>query len=86
VATKSLVIRVEVDHAVKAHNCQASKRHRLQRGDRRLKVRNGRSWDHYCVSCATNILARDLDKLRALLAQFASGSVSREEPTSLPRA
>ena len=85
-ATKSLVIRVEIDHALKAHNCQANNRHRLERGDRRLKVRNGRSWDHYCVPCATNILARDLAKLRALLAQFDSGSVSREEPASLPRA
>lgn len=69
-ATKSLVIRVELDHALKAHNCQANSRHRLERGDRRLKVKNGRSWDHYCVSCAINILARDLDKLRAILAQF----------------
>jgi hypothetical protein len=71
VATKSLVIRVEIDHALKAHNCQANNRHRLERGDRRLKVRNGRSWDHYCVACATNILMRDMGRLRALLTQFA---------------
>lgn len=69
-ATRSLVIRVEVDHALKAHNCQANARHRLERGDKRLKVRNGRSWDHYCVHCATGILTRDLMKLRALLSQF----------------
>jgi hypothetical protein len=71
VATKSLVIRVEVDHALKAHNCQANRQHRLERGDRRLKVRNGRGWDHYCVPCATNILMRDMGRLRALLTQFA---------------
>ena len=68
-ATKSLVIRVEIDDALKAHNCQANNRHRLQRGDRQLKVRNGRSWDHYCAPCATNILMRDISRFRALLTQ-----------------
>lgn len=72
-ATKSLVMRVQIDHALKAHNCQANARHRLEKGDRRLKVRNGRSWDHYCVPCATNILTRDMAKLRAFLAQFDNG-------------
>ena len=69
-ATKSLVIRVEIDCALKAHNCQANARHRLERGDRRLKVRNGRSWDHYCAECAANIVERDLLKLRAIRKQF----------------
>jgi hypothetical protein len=71
-ATKSLVIRVEIDHALKAHNCQANARHRLARGDKRLKVRNGRSWDHYCAGCAANILEGDLAKLRSLLLQFTA--------------
>ena len=35
-------------------------------GDVRLKVRNGRSWDHYCHDCALTILARDIVKLTAL--------------------
>ncbi len=65
-AVKSLVIRVEIDEALKAHNCQANARHRIEKGNRRLKVRNGRSWDHYCLSCATEILGRDITKLQAL--------------------
>ena len=65
-ATKSLVIRVEVDKALKAHNCQGNRRHRLERGDKRLKVRNGRSWDHYCVICAGNIIQRDIVELQNL--------------------
>jgi hypothetical protein len=67
---KSLVTRVEVDEAKKAHNCQANAAHRIERGDRRLKVRNGRSWDHYCVSCAVVILERDITELQTLQRSF----------------
>ncbi len=65
-ATKSLVIRVEIDQAKHSHYCQASKRHRISMGDSRLKVRNARSWDHYCISCAKIIVERDLAKLQQL--------------------
>jgi hypothetical protein len=70
-ATKSLVTRIEVDWAMKAHDCQANAKHRLQQGDKRLKVRNRRSWDHYCVTCAANIIQRDILKLQALQRQFS---------------
>jgi hypothetical protein len=67
---KSLLIRVEIDEVQRAHNCQASAAHRLVRGDRRLKVRKGRSWDHYCVSCAVAILQRDISELQELQRRF----------------
>jgi hypothetical protein len=67
---KSLLIRVEVDEAQKAHNCQANAAHRLERGDKRLKVRNGRSWDHYCAACAALMIQRDIAELQALQPQF----------------
>jgi hypothetical protein len=67
---KSLVIRVEIDEVRRAHNCQASAGHHLVMGDRRLKVRKGRSWDHYCVSCAVAILQRDISGLQELLGRF----------------
>lgn len=73
-ATKSLITRVEVDRALRAHNCQANHRHRLERGHARLKVRNGRSWDHYCVTCAKEILARDVARLTQLLGRFRTPS------------
>ena len=63
---KSLVIRVEVDVAKKAHNCQANARHRIERGDKRLNVRNGRSWDRYCLECASTIVVRDIHALQRL--------------------
>jgi hypothetical protein len=65
-ATKSLVTQVGVDIAGKAHNCQANARHRISKGDTRLKVRSGRGWDHYCRDCAVQIISRDIVKLTAL--------------------
>ncbi len=73
-ALKSLVIRVEFDEALNSHNCQANARHRIIKGNRRLKVRNGRSWDHYCISCAIGILAGDIKKLQALQNQCHQAS------------
>ena len=67
---KSLVTRVEMDVAQRAHNCQANARHRIERGDTRLKVRSGRSWDHYCLNCANTILQRDIEMLRSLAVRF----------------
>lgn len=63
---KSLLDRVEIDQAGKAHNCQANARHRIEKGEKRLKVRNGRSWDHYCLECAKTIVARDIAALQAV--------------------
>jgi hypothetical protein len=67
-AIKSLVVQVGVDVAGKSHNCQANSKHRIAMGEVRLKVRNGRSWDHYCRACAETIIARDLEKLTVLRA------------------
>jgi hypothetical protein len=74
-AVKSLLAQVRIDTAKHAHNCQANERHRIERGDVRLKVRNGRGWDHYCKACAGTIIARDLTKLAEL---------QRMEPTPEP--
>jgi len=63
---KSLVIRVAVDTALKSHDCQASGAHRINKGDVRLKVRNGRSWDHYCKTCAKAMIAQSIQKLTEL--------------------
>lgn len=65
-AIRSLVDQVQIDRALHAHNCQANAKHRIQKGDVRLKVRTGRSWEHYCVLCAQKIIERDIEKLTAL--------------------
>ena len=67
---KSILQRVKVDCALKAHNCQHNAKHRLERGDKRLKVWNDRSPDHYCVKCALSIIDRDIEKLQHLAEQL----------------
>ena len=54
---KSLIIRCEIDVAQRAHNCKGNARHRIEKGDRRLKVRYKRTWHHYCLQCA-NVIVR----------------------------
>jgi hypothetical protein len=63
---KAIVIRVEIDQAKRSHNCQANAGHRIPAGDTRLNVRNGRSWDRYCLSCARTIIERDIAGLQEL--------------------
>ena len=67
---KSIIQSVEVDEAQKAHNCQHNKSHRLERGDKRLKVWDQRSPEHYCVTCALDIIARDIAKLQEIEKQL----------------
>lgn len=69
---KSFLLSIQVDEVLKAHNCQNNARHRLNRGDKRLKVPNGRGHDHYCVDCATTFIQRDMERLRSLLKELSS--------------
>jgi hypothetical protein len=69
---KSLVLHVEIDEARRAHGCQANANHRIQKGDKRLKVRNGRTWDHYCAKCAEAMIQRDIVELKGLQGEFSS--------------
>lgn len=64
---RSLVERISFDRALRAHDCQASAKHRVSKGELRLKVRNGRSWDHYCLACAQQILRKDVAYLKMML-------------------
>lgn len=67
---KSIIQRIEIDQAKKAHNCQHNQRHRVERGDRRLKVSSDRSAEYYCIACARGIIERDIATLRDLAVQL----------------
>jgi len=77
-AVRSILVQVGVDHAGKAHNCQANAKHRIEKGDLRLKIRNGMGWDHYCKSCANQIVAKAFQRLREL------EPMTPTEPSSVP--
>ena len=63
---RSIVARVELDRAKRAHNCQANARHRIERGDLRLNVRMGRGWDRYCIRCAQAIVGGGIARLESV--------------------
>lgn len=63
---KSLLPNAVVDQAKKAHPCQHNPRHRLERGQKRLKVRVGRTYEHFCAECSIDTIERDIAKLQAL--------------------
>lgn len=65
-ATKSLIETVRIEIALKSHNCQANQARRVNKGDVRLKVRDGLGWAHYCKDCALKIIAKDIEKLNRL--------------------
>lgn len=67
---KSIIQRVEVSEAKKAHNCQHNPNHRIERGDKRLTVLNQRSREHFCINCALDIIERDIAKLHGLAEQL----------------
>jgi hypothetical protein len=71
---KSLLPNVVVDEVKHAHNCQHSAAHRLGQGDKRLKVRVHRTYEHFCSACALDIIERDVAKLQALAVQLREGA------------
>ena len=64
---KSLLVRMEITEAGRAHDCRYNKRHRIAKGVRRLTVRS-KDGDkhHYCLSCAKEFVAHSLDDLMKL--------------------
>jgi len=69
---KTFVKNVKIDFAQKAHNCKHSKAHRIQRGDKRVGVKEGRSTQYYCVACASMSLKADIERLEQLRAEVGA--------------
>ena len=63
---RSLVIFAKPDEAKKSHGCHGNAQHRIKMGEKRLKVKNDRSWNHYCLKCARRIVEGDIVKLQKL--------------------
>lgn len=79
---RSLLTYTEIDVALKSHDCQGNKRHRISRGDARLKVREARGWDHYCLTCAKTIVQRDIVCLREVATKLETTGPSQGETAS----
>lgn len=63
---KSLLKKLSVDVAQRSHNCQHVPSHRIQQGEKRLKVTKDRTNEHYCVLCAVESIDASIRKLQEL--------------------
>ena len=79
---KSLITRVYVDEAKRSHNCQSNDKHRIERGKIRLKVKNQRSWNHYCMECGKRILQNDIALLEKILNRLNKPPIKQESDSS----
>jgi hypothetical protein len=60
---------MEWTHAGRAHDCRFNKKHRLEKGQRRLTIKSDGDEHHYCVACAKTFLVGDIKRLQVLLEQ-----------------
>lgn len=67
---KSTVKGLKIEVAERAHNCRYNKSHRIERGDTRLSISEGRSSLTYCKQCAIAFLEADLAKLGGMLEEI----------------
>ena len=63
---KALILSMVVDRAGASHNCRFNEKHRIQKGALRLKVREGRSYLHYCPECGSRFLEAAIDQAEKL--------------------
>ncbi len=57
---KSFVKSISIEKAKKAHNCQHNSKHRILAGDMRLKLKEGRTSEYFCINCALDTIQRDM--------------------------
>jgi hypothetical protein len=73
---RSLIQPLSVDVAKARHSCQNNSTHVIVKGDKRLKVKVGRSYEHYCSACAERFIGLAIIQLNETLTQLDVRSVS----------
>ncbi|MDF2647440.1 MAG: hypothetical protein K0Q73_3245 [Paenibacillus sp.] len=67
---KTLIKSITVDDAQRAHSCQHIPSHRVLQGEKRLKLKVNRSFEHFCTVCALQIIEADIQKLQRIKDQM----------------
>ncbi len=60
---KSVVLRVTIETAGNSHNCQHDRRHRIMKGDTRLKVWSEDGKENFCAECGLAMLQEGIVRL-----------------------
>ena len=66
---KSLLVSMEITTAGRAHNCRYNKRHRIEKGVKRLTIKSDGDDHHCCLVCAKLFVASSTDRLAAVRAE-----------------
>ena len=64
---KSLLKSFDFDYAKKSHTCQHNRTHKINKGDKRLKLKVNRTIEYFCLDCARKIITSDIKKLNNIL-------------------
>lgn len=70
---RSLIVSMEITEASRGHNCRQSSQHRIEKGMKRLTIKSDGASHHYCLACARFFLAKDVERLKTLLAEVEAG-------------
>lgn len=70
------MLSMEVTTAARAHNCRQSNQHRIAKGMKRLTIKVDGDSHHYCLTCASSFLAKDLHRMQSLLAEVKQYATS----------
>ena len=68
--TKSFIKKISIDTAQRSHFCRHNKKHTINAGDKRLKYKEGRAFQHFCIDCAKESLRKDIALLNAILTEL----------------
>ncbi|WP_036258247.1 hypothetical protein [Methylocapsa aurea] len=71
---RSLIVSMEITVAGSSHNCRNNDSHRIAKGVKRLTIKSDGDKQHYCLGCAKGFLVKDVERLRAILAEIESGA------------
>lgn len=72
---KSLIASMEITVAGSTHGCRNNReKHRIQKGMKRLTIREDGSDQNYCLACAKGFLVKDIGRLQELLTDVEASS------------
>ncbi|TCW29526.1 hypothetical protein [Christensenella hongkongensis] len=63
---KSFLKSISVDICARKHSCQHNPKHTIYKDDKRLKLKDGRTQEYFCIECAVNSIDKDIEKLKAI--------------------
>jgi hypothetical protein len=68
--TKSFLKNISIDTAKSSHSCKHNKKHKINKGDKRLKLKKNRAFQHFFFFFSKESLKKDISELNAFLIEL----------------